>query len=241
MSTSSTRSALPGLLLRVSGNWAHFKKPETNNNPLTHDFITKTALLGLMGAVLGIERREMRPMFPQWSDDLIYGVQVRGAVKKASWAFTMRGVVNQNDKAPKPMELLKNPDFTVALASRHERSDQSLQNFATCIRESRAHYTPILGLHNCAANLEFLEAGNFQTHNSEYSTKGFALRAHSPRFNFDEDFRLGFERIPTHQNDDMWNRPERYVEVCYGDEGREIALQSGEHFRFDNGDAWCLV
>jgi hypothetical protein len=57
----------------------------------------------------------------------------------------------------------------------------------------------------------------------------------------DEAFRLGFERIPTHQNDDMWNRPEHYVEVCYGDEGREIVLEGGEHFRFDNGDAWCLI
>ena len=57
-----------GFQLQLMGNWAHFKKPETNNNPLTHDIIPKTALLGLIGAVLGIERREMRAKFPQFSE-----------------------------------------------------------------------------------------------------------------------------------------------------------------------------
>ena len=52
----------------VEGNWGHFKRPETNNNPLTHDFITKTALIGMIGAVLGYERAEMKDLFPQLSD-----------------------------------------------------------------------------------------------------------------------------------------------------------------------------
>jgi CRISPR-associated protein Cas5 subtype I-B len=48
-------------LIDIKGNWAHFRKAETNNNPLTHDFITKTALVGLIGAVLGKEREDMSP------------------------------------------------------------------------------------------------------------------------------------------------------------------------------------
>jgi CRISPR-associated protein Cas5h len=43
---------MKGFQLEISGNWGHFKKPETNNNPLSHDFITKTALIGMIGAVL---------------------------------------------------------------------------------------------------------------------------------------------------------------------------------------------
>lgn len=242
-SSASTCSALPGVLFRVSGRWAHFKKPETNNNPLTHDFITKTALLGLMGAVLGVERRAMRPLFPQWSDDLLYGVQVLATVKKESWSFTMREVANQNNKAPKPMELLKNPDFLVALACRNPNSLEEFQQFVTYLQNSRACYTPVLGLHNCAAELEFVSSGDFTASSGAYATKGFAPRTHGlnrANLNFD-DFRLGFERIPTHQNDDFWNRPEKYVEVCYPDAGREIALNDGDFFRFADGNAWNLV
>ena len=62
---------MKGVLFELKGNWGHFRKPETNNNPLTHDFITKTALIGLVGAVLGKERDEMKELFPQLSEDLL--------------------------------------------------------------------------------------------------------------------------------------------------------------------------
>ncbi len=242
--TQSNNEMSPGLLLRVSGRWAHFKKPETNNNPLTHDFITKTALLGLMGAVLGVERREMRALFPQWSDDLKYGLQLQRAVRKTTWAFTMRGVVNHNDKAPKPMEVLKEPDYIVALACVNSRSSEALQAFSEAVRQGHACYTPVLGLHNCAAELEFIEAGAFETGSGTYSTRGFALCEHSPDFDMSEGFRFGFERLPTHQNDDFWNDPKQYKDVCYidyTDEQQELSLKDGVHYRFNNGKAWCLI
>ena len=64
---------MQGALLHIQGNWAQFRKPETNNTPLTHDFLTKTALIGLIGAVLGIERDEMRPLFPILCEDIGMG------------------------------------------------------------------------------------------------------------------------------------------------------------------------
>lgn len=79
---------MKGFQLTISGNWAHFKKPETNNNPLTHDLITKTALIGMIGAVLGIDRSEMREKFPHFSEDILYGVSLLNPVKKISWGFT---------------------------------------------------------------------------------------------------------------------------------------------------------
>src|SRR5947209_12195430 len=100
---------MKGTLISIGGNWGHFKKPETNNNPLTHDFITKTALIGMIGAVLGIERPEMRQVFPQLSEDLGYGVQIRGAVKKESWSFKLRYASNLVENRPVQMEFLKNP------------------------------------------------------------------------------------------------------------------------------------
>src|SRR5437764_6427912 len=111
---------MKGVLFELKGNWAHFRKPETNNNPLTHDFITKTALIGLIGSVLGIERNAMKNLFPTLSDDLLYGVRINNAVKKESWAFTLRKVIDVLDRAPKQMEFLKNPVNTIALALRDE-------------------------------------------------------------------------------------------------------------------------
>ena len=89
---------MKGAILNIRGNWAHFKKPETNNNPLTHDFITKTALVGMMGAVLGIEREQMKSQFPLLTRGLLYGVQVVNPVKKISWGFTSRSAIHPTAK-----------------------------------------------------------------------------------------------------------------------------------------------
>src|SRR6056297_3608756 len=105
---------MKGFQLKIEGNWAHFKRPETNNNPLTHDFITKTALIGIIGAVCGVERNNMKQIFPQLSDDLLYSVQLLKPIKKISWGFTSRTAINPIASGnPKYFEFIKNPSFKV--------------------------------------------------------------------------------------------------------------------------------
>lgn len=83
---------MKGLQFKIDGDWAHFKKPETNNNPLSHDLIPKTALIGMIGAVLGIEREKMKSLFPQLSEDLLYGVELLKPVKKnIMWIYVSHG------------------------------------------------------------------------------------------------------------------------------------------------------
>ena len=235
---------MQGIIFAVRGHWAQFRKPETNNTPLTHDFITKTALVGLMGAVLGIERIEMRSLFPQLCDDLLYGVQVNNVVKKESWQFTLRNVFapnNPNEKSPRPMEFLREPSFTVALALQNERSSELLMRFADALQKSEARFTPTLGLQNCPAELEWKQSGGFTAETGSYQTKSFVLRSH--RFEANQNFtsfRLGFERIPTFQDNNWWNLPNRYIEVAYPSNGTEVTV-AGDHFRFETGDAWCLI
>jgi CRISPR-associated protein Cas5h len=238
---------MKGFLFDINGRWAHYRKPETNNNPLTHDFITKTALLGLMGAVLGIERKEMAQLFPQFSENLLYGVSVRTPVKKESWAFTLRYVVDFFQKAPKQMEFLKNPENRVALALKDERSAEYFNAFQTAIQSQEARFTPILGLHNCPAELSFVAAGEFEAGNGEFATRSFITEHHQLKMDkligtatFVEGFRLGVERIPTFQNNDFWNPPDKYVRVIYPSEDKEL-IANGNYFQFTDGSRWTLI
>lgn len=231
-----------GALIEIKGNWGHFKRPETNNNPLTHDLITKTALIGLIGAVLGIERIEMAKKYPQLSEDILYGVSVISAVKKESWSFTLRSVTEQFKKSPRPMEFLKNPNYLVAIAIKDTRSANLLNSFFDFVERSEACFTPVLGLHNCPANLNFLSRGYFSRQNGDFLTKGFVTEHH--KINMDvsktKEFRFGVERLPTYQNDDFWNLPEKYQKVIYPSENREICA-NGENFEFEDKSRWVLI
>lgn len=231
-----------GILIDISGNWAHFRKPETSNNPLSHDFITKTAFIGLMGAVLGKERTDMKPLFPQLSDDLLYGVQVRNAVQKQSWGFTNRSVDDAFAKAPKQMELIRNPCYYVLLGLANERSADLFDQFTAYIDEQKACFTPVLGLHNCPATLSLLQQGILHfVANGDFETKGFIEKE---QFRMSGNFRVGFERIPSFQNDDFWNLPERYKRVVYPSETetRQYSLSAtGPHYTFTDESKWVLI
>lgn len=238
---------MKGFLFDITGNWAHYRKPETNNNPLTHDFITKTALIGLVGAVLGIERKEMAQLFPQLSEDFLYGVYVKASVKKESWAFTLRYVVDFFQKAPKQMEFLKNSQNRVALALKDDRSVKYFDAFHIAIQRQEACFTPVLGLHNCPGELRFVAAGEFVPRNGEFVTRSFVTEQHKLNTSkllgmpaFAKGYRIGVERIPTFQNDDFWNPPEKYVRVIYPSEGKEI-VASGDYFQFSDESQWALI
>jgi CRISPR-associated protein Cas5h len=232
-----------GCLIDVSGNWAHFRKPETNNNPLSHDFITKTAFVGMMGAVLGIERDEMKDLFPRLSNDLQYGVQVR-RVKKESWGFLGRRV-ESGEKTPKQMEFLRNPNFRVALFLREEQSENEFRTFLSFLKNDMAKFTPVLGLHNCPANLSFVAEGTFEIQRGEFETKSFITKRYSVdmiKMQNKKPMRFGFERIPTFQDSNFYNPIDKYVEVIYPSEDNSIAIKTNDYFEFSKDKSkWVLV
>jgi CRISPR-associated protein Cas5h len=234
---------MQGLQMKVSGNWGHFKKPETNNNPLTHDFITKTAFIGLIGAVLGVERERMLLLFPQLSEDFLYGVSVLNPVKKLSWGFTSSSAVSSTQQgSPKSFEFLKNPSFKISLALKNERSSGIFEQFKEYLEAGYSVYTPVLGWHNCPANLEFLSNGNFSDQNDgDFMTQSFVEtdeEIHRPKL--DVNFRVGFERIPTYQ-EDFWNLPEKYKTVIYPSENNSLNI-NGKYFEYSqNQEKWWLI
>ncbi len=236
---------MKGIQLRVKGNWGHFKKPETNNNPLSHDIITKTALIGLIGAVIGIEREDMKELFPQLSEDLIYCVQLEKRLKKVSWGFTSKSAFEPiTSGSPKYFEFLKSPSFIVTLAIKSVRSLDIFNKFTSYLKEEKAVYTPILGWHNCPADLEFVSEGKFSSENKgEFKTKGFVCSKEYELKDISGEFRIGFDRVPTYQDNDMWNHPDKYVEIIYPDACKQLSV-IGKYYEFTSSNAterWCLI
>ncbi len=236
---------MKGFQLEIKGNWGHFKRPETNNNPLTFDFLHKTAFVGMMGAVLGIERKQMKSLFPRLSDDLLYGVQLLSSVKKVSLGFTSKKAVKPTDAgSPKYFEFLKNPAFKICVALKDPKSEKEFDEFKEMVKNSQAVYTPILGIHNCNADLNFLNEGEFEDiQNGCFETKGFVVARKYQLKNLEGGFRIGFDKVPTYQNDDFYNPPDRFVEVVYPDYPNSLSVE-GDFYEYKFGDQiekWCLI
>ncbi len=233
---------MKAIQFQVSGRWGHFRKAETNNNPLTHDFITKTALVGLMGAVIGVERERMRSFFPMMCDGLLYSVQVLSKVQKQSWGFTFRQASDVFIHAPRYMEVLCQPKFSIIIGCREDLDSVGkafFEQFCHSIKNSKACFTPVLGLHNCPAELIFQSEGEVHfIESGDFETSGFISKNH--KLTLGSLGRLGFDNIPTFQTDDFWNLPERYQAVVFPSPTESVPNPvlkvNGEHFSYSSSE-----
>lgn len=240
---------MKGIIFNIEGNWGHFRRPETNNNPLTHDFITKTALVGLIGAVLGKNRKEMTELFPVLTSRFIYGVQVLNDVKKFSFGFSSRklgGSSKGEQRSRKRMEILKDPNYKIALALKDTGAETFFDEFVFAVKNSIAAYTPVFGIHNCPANIEsktILE-GNFiekESGEDEFETNSFVALNYQElaKVTQTKHFHIGIDRIPTYQKD-FYNPLDKYVTVAYPSNGNVVKAK-GKFFEFDDKSKWALI
>lgn len=237
---------MDGFQFKANGNWGHFKKRETGNNPLTHDFITKTALIGMIGAVLGFDRETMLPLFPQLSEDFLYGLKLEKNVKKNSWGFTSRKAFKpMNDGTPKYFEFLKDPSFIIIIGLKDNRSKAIFDEFKNSIKKEISVYTPVFGWHNCPANLSFLNEGEIQEEeHKDFSTKSFILKDKHQLIEISSNFRVGFENIPTYQSD-FYNSDDGYREVIYPAANCELKVRGSCYkysiFTENRSEKWAMI
>ncbi|MCF8236272.1 MAG: CRISPR-associated protein Cas5 [Bacteroidales bacterium] len=225
----------------LEGNWGHFKRPETNNNPLTYDFITKTALIGLIGAVLGKTRSQMIELFPVLSESLLYGLKLLNPVKKISWGFTSSSAINPTEPGnPKYFEFLEKPRFEIVLSLFDNKAESVFDDFKNALSSEMSFYTPVLGWHNCPANLKLVNEGVVSNNNGDFNTGYFVEKGKHSLNLIGSHFRIGFDKVPTFQ-EDFWNKPEYFKEVVYPDAGNDLSVK-GEYYELSktNEQLWMI-
>lgn len=225
----------------LEGNWGHFKRPETNNNPLTYDFITKTALIGLIGAVLGKKRDQMVQLFPVLSESTLYGLKLLNPVKKISWGFTSNSAINPTAPGnPKYFEFLEKPKFEIVLALFDNKVENVFDDFKNSLNNEMSFFTPVLGWHNCPAILKLVNESIVSKNEGSFNTGYFVEKGKQNLEMIGNDFRIGFDKVPTYQKD-FWNKPEFLKEVIYPDAGNSLSV-NGEYYEFSktNEQLWMI-
>jgi CRISPR-associated protein Cas5h len=154
---------------RLSGKFGHFLRAEANATGLTYPYPSRTVLLGLLGAVFGLEKDEPQE---RWSEA---EVAVAGVPPKRFWHKSnirkdgpplLPRSVRAKDRGsegsvPRNMrfdqEWLWSPSYEVWVAALPPDDQKQL---AARLAERLWHYTPSLGLVSLFAELEWLADGD---------------------------------------------------------------------------------
>jgi len=223
------------------GQYGHFKKIYTTTSPLTYSIPPRTAVTGLIGAIIGLDKTEYIRHFTK--QDAEIAIRLLNPVKKVTLsenlidtkkAGLMMNVIKQRTQIR--IELLKDPRFRIYL--RH--SDQTLMEKLTkYLEEHRSVYTPCLGLSEHIAN--FRMAGTHEAEDVLGEEKIQAVTAVPENkireMEFEIDLEYVQENMPNEMNSDRVVT--EYTSVILEQQAQPIKALVSDHVRLDSGE--CIV
>lgn len=147
------------LVFDLWGDYAHFRKIETTTSPLTYSFPTRTALSGLIAAIIGLARDSYHDLFN--SEDAILALRILSPVRKIrinlNLIKTDEGFylwdIKENPRAPAPFEFVKEPEYRIYCWLKDEELCKKLKR---CLEKHLSVYTPYLGISELIADFRFV-------------------------------------------------------------------------------------
>lgn len=149
------------LIFDIWGDYAHFKKYYTTSSPLSFSIPPRTALVGLISAIIGKGKGEYLPLMTK--DKAEIAVRILNPIKKVRitqnlidtkggyWRPVKRG--NLTGRTQIRFEYLKEPKFRIYF--RH--SDEDIYNLLKInLEDHKSVYTPYLGISELIADFVFL-------------------------------------------------------------------------------------
>lgn len=231
------------IVFDVWADYAHFRKYYTTSSPLTFSIPPRTALIGLVAAILGFGKDEYLENMTKSKCDI--ATRVLAPVKKVRmgqnlintkdgyWVLVARGF--HEPRTQIRFEYLKDPKFRVYFQC---KDNEIQENLLTKLSEHKSIYTPCLGLSELLANFSFV--GAFQVSETLSNTDFLDVNTVLPldlvdKLEIIQPGRKFFkERIPTEM------LPGRvvteYREVIYEIKGKPIKAKLKSTLVLENND-----
>ncbi len=144
----------------------HFKAPYTTTSPLTLPVPSKTAIYGIIGAIIGLDKDDYLKSFKIGSCKV--AIQLNSPVRKTyisenllnSKAVKMFARMNSHKSAPRTQikfEMLKNPSFRLYI--QHDNSSL-MSRLEENLKSHKTEYSVSMGLSECLANFEYVDSCN---------------------------------------------------------------------------------
>jgi len=161
---------------RYEAKYGHFRKPYSNVSSLSYPFPPRTAVAGLLGAILGVEKQEVPSKLNE--ENLKVAVEINRPIrtithvtslrqdgagginysikrsKKIKNQKTLRKIPDCNTAALIPQELLRFPSYILYINSQYNMSE-----LVSRIKTKRFVYTPCMGLSGFLAELDYISEG----------------------------------------------------------------------------------
>jgi len=233
------------IALDIWGDYAHFKKFHTTASPLTFSVPPPTAIMGILGAIIGLKPGEYQRVL---NEHVKVSLRILSEVRKMrmgiNWIDTKGARHLETGKIKNRtqiwVEYLRNPCFRIYVLS----NDTDLYNkLKEMINQHRTYYTLYLGITECIAN--FLYAGEYEIHSKRegiadiHSVLPLESLVEVPdKVAFEPGRKYVRERMPIRMDEER--KVELYQDVIIETTGETIKCKSKEYMELKNGERIVL-
>lgn len=235
------------LIFDIRGEYGHFRKYNTTTSPLTYSIPTRTAIAGILGAILGMEREIRDGVYPVRAEPVQeffskdrseIAVQIMRPVKKENIGFNLINTKNWNAYYTIPIgrtqiefELVKDVHYRIYLSL---ADGQKLEELSERIKNKRHHFTPYLGLAQFTAQVDFVlrATANEVASNDEFTEIVTAVNMSKlqgePPVEFQREFFYSANNMPIAINRDR--EVLEYSEVLIEKNGNPLRVRVSDYY-----------
>lgn len=193
------------LVFDIWGDYGHFKVPYTTTSPLTFPVPSKTAVYGMLGAILGLDKHSYLQQFQ--NDSCSVAISLKKPFKKTYISENLLHTKNvvqfaRMKKKPAPhsptrIEFLKDPKFRLYVTLKEEQMFNQLHNH---LQAHTSVYSLSLGLSECIANYKFI--GMYKTQEKNKPANYIDMRSIVP-----------FSSISSNKDIDIVSEGKRFLKI----------------------------
>lgn len=224
------------IVLDVWGDYAHFRKIYTTSSPLTYSFPPRTALSGLIGAIVGLDKEDYFRHFLR--KDAEIGCKILKPIKKVrigenlintKSAIQMHLIKNRNQIR---VEFVKDPCYRIYFT----HTDEALyNNLKSLLANHQSVYTPCFGLSQLICNFRFVGEFGLKSHGEDLQTIDSVVPG---RCLISTEFEMGkeyfSETLPNEMNESRVVTD--YNEILFERNGKGITAKARGIWEVGNGD-----
>jgi CRISPR-associated protein Cas5h len=235
------------IIFDVHGEYAHFKKPYSSASPVSFPFPPPTAVMGLLGAIVGYGKQEYHERLG-WQSIRI-GIRLLKPIQVFSTAINLlhtkngftdayfRPKANNNSHTRMPFEFIKSPAYRLYVA---ELPEEAASRLVENLTRGQSVYTPVLGLASCLAEVEWVGEEEAQPMTApEWETNTVVPISEKMKIDYDDDRRYHRFRVPAIM--DSERIVHRYQEVIVTENTKSIRGKGGDKLFFKVHDETIAI
>ncbi|RKD25344.1 CRISPR-associated protein, Cas5h family [Caminicella sporogenes DSM 14501] len=230
------------LVFDVWGDYGHFRKYFTTSSPLTFSFPPKTAIYGLVSAILGIDKNEYLKYFQNKNCKI--AIKIINSIKKTripinyidtKQAIDMSKIKNRTQVN---LEVIKDCKYRIYF---YHKDNELYRNLKELLIDKKCIYSICLGLSELIANYKFI--GEF--HAEKFENKKFVEIDTLIPFNENISIKIqnGREYLKDTVYSEMNEKREitEYISVLYERTGKTIMCNIPVYYKLESGDKIVFI